>query len=158
MEKTPDYNLRNRLVQHIKGGEAFTTVGNLLQKIAFDQLGKIPEGLPYSFYQLFWHIRFAQLDILEYCLGEDYQTPKWPDDYWPQQQAPANKEDWKGLKSAYFNEREALCDIVRDTSNNLMEPLPQNPDHNLIRQIEIVIEHTAYHTGQLHMLYRLLNK
>ncbi|NBC25273.1 MAG: DinB family protein [Bacteroidetes bacterium] len=158
MDNHPDFELRNRLIKHIKGGQAFAPVGGLLQKISFGQLGTAPANLPYSFFQVFWHMRFAQLDILDYCKNDAYQLPNWPGDYWPAHREPKNSEEWTDLKKAFFNERDEFCNLISNTSNDLFEPLPQNPDHTLFRQAEILIMHTAYHTGQLHMLYRLLNR
>lgn len=157
MKNNSDYNLRISLTNHLKGGQAFATVGNLLQKVSYDHLGIIPAGLPYSFYQVFWHVRFAQLDILEYCTRDEYITPEWPEDYWPGRQAPEDREEWSSLKKSYFDERDNLCSLISNTSNDLFAPLPQHPEHNLFRQIQLVVEHTAYHTGQLHIIYRLLN-
>ena len=152
-----DNQLRNRLIDHIKGGQAYAPLDNVIDRLPFDKLGVVPENLPYSFYQLLWHIRFAQLDILEYCQSNSYKAPKWPDDYWPDQKAPANEHEWENLVGDYFNEREAFCRLLQDKSSDLMKPFPGNPEHNLFRQAQLIIEHTSYHTGQLYILFRLLN-
>jgi len=151
-----EIEIRNRLVQHLKGGHAYTPIDKLIEKVPYDQLGIVPDGLPYSFYQLFYHIRYGQHDILQYCINDDYQTPAWPDDYWPGQAAPASENEWQILVSKYFNEREALCDLVQDVDNDLLKPFTQNPNHNLFREILLVKEHSAYHIGQLFVIYRLL--
>ncbi len=64
---------RNRLVKHLKGGEAFMPLDDFIEKIPFEQLGQRPENLPYSFYEIFFHIRYAQKDILDFCKGETYK-------------------------------------------------------------------------------------
>ena len=156
MDSDQENELRNRLVQHLKGGNAFTPVDKLIEKMPFHQLGIVPEGLPYSFYQLFYHIWHAQHDILTYCLSDDYQAPEWPDDYWPGKTAPENEREWQQLVSRYFNDREALSDLIQDVSNDLLRAFLQNPNHNLFREVQLVIEHTAYHIGQLYVIYRLL--
>lgn len=152
-----DHQLRNRLINHIKGGQAFASLDNVINKLPFYKLGVVPDNLPYSFFQLFWHIRVAQVDILEYCRSSSYNSPNWPDDYWPEQNAPANEHEWKKLVDNYFNEREAFCELIQDKSNDLMKPLPGNPEHNLFRQAQLIIEHTSFHTGQLYILLRLLS-
>lgn len=158
MQSNRDLELRKRLVRHLKGGQAFATIDNILEQIPFEKTGIKPDGLPYSFYQQMYHIRVAQLDILDYCRNENYKTPDWPDDYWPDDSAPADKSDWDTLVQNYFDERDEFCDMIMDTGNALFEPFESNPDHNMLRQAELVIEHTAYHTGQLYVLYRLLNE
>ncbi|MEX2347277.1 MAG: DinB family protein [Balneolaceae bacterium] len=158
MQPQYDKKLRNQLVSHLKGGQAFTPVDNLIDKISFDKIGIIPDGLPYTFYQQFYHIWFTQADIINYCRNPDYQAPDWPDNYWPEQKAPEDEQQWRELISAYSDEREEFCKFIMDTSNNLFQPFSVNEDHNLFREIQLVIEHTSYHTGQLFVIYRLLSR
>jgi len=54
------------LIKHILGGNAFKKIEDILEEIPFDKIGEIPAGLPYSFWQVFEHIRIAQKDILEF--------------------------------------------------------------------------------------------
>lgn len=152
-----EQGLRNQLVRHIRGGQAFTPIDKIIEKMPFEQAGIVPEGLPYSFYQQFYHIRFTQFDILDYCRNRDYQTPAWPDDYWPEKTAPDNEREWQKLAKTYAEERDAFCNYILDASNNLFSSFVQNPEHNLFREAQLVIEHTSYHTGQLFVIYRLLN-
>jgi uncharacterized damage-inducible protein DinB len=57
----------------------------------------------------------------------------------------------------YFDEREEFCDLLLSDDTQLMAPFKSNESHNMLRQAELIIEHSAYHTGQLYILYRLLN-
>jgi len=149
--------IKEQLVKNIKGGQAFAPIDTVLENIAFEKIEIVPDGLPYSFYQLFYHIRFAQSDILEYCRDDGYETPNWPDDYWPEKTRPAIKEEWNRLMNTYFDEREEFCDLLLSDETQLMAPFKSNESHNILRQAELIIEHSAYHTGQLYILYRLLN-
>lgn len=150
-------NIKQQLNKHLTGGQAFSPIDTVLDKMPFEKIGIVPDGLPYSFYQLFAHIRIAQLDILEYCTLDDYSAGNWPDDYWPDDPAPESQSEWKNLKANYFSERNAFSDLILDPSSDLTKPFRTNPAHNLLRQTELIIEHTAYHTGQLYVVYRLLN-
>jgi hypothetical protein len=156
MKKENDLQIRNRLVKHLKGGEAFLPIDSILNKVTYEQLGIVPDGLPYSFYQQFYHIWMAQHDILEYCLNSDYRAPDWPEDYWPNEAGPADEDEWMGLVSSYVSEREKLINFIQDKNNDLLEPVSSNENHKLLREILIVIEHTSYHTGQLMIILRLL--
>lgn len=151
-------DIKHQLVKHLKGGHAFSPIETVLEKIRFEDLGIRPDGLPYSFYQQFAHIRIAQLDILEYCTKDDYEAPDWPDDYWPEEPEPESPKAWEKLKRDYFTERDAFCDLIHRPDTDLMKPLESNSDHNLLRQAGLIIEHTAYHTGQLYIIYRLINR
>lgn len=158
MNSDAGHELRSRVVQHLKGGQAFSPIEKVIEKVPFEQIGIAPVGLPYSFYQQFYHIRVSQYDILEYCRNKNYQALKWPDAYWPESPAPDNEAEWKDLMQQYFSEREDFCEMITDPANDLFEPFSANPDHNLLREAQLVIEHTSYHTGQLYILSRLLNE
>lgn len=156
MDRQEENAIRKQLVKQIQGGEAFTPVEELLKEISYEQLGILPEGLPYSFYQLFYHIRLAQYDILEFSRSPEYQSPDWPEGYWPTREAPASKQEWQELVSSYFRERKQLSEFIAEPANDLLKPFPHGSGQTLLREALLVIEHTAYHTGQLLVVLRLL--
>lgn len=148
--------LKEQLVRHLKGGEAFMPIEEILRKIPFSDLGKRPAELPYSFYEIFCHIRFTQKDILDYCTRTDYSAHNWPDDYWPKERAPENEAAWETVKKAYFAEREELVKLILSHEKKLSDIVPSGSEHTLLREILLVIEHTSYHSGQLLILLRHL--
>lgn len=148
--------IRERLSRHLQGGEAFTPVEELLTKIHFEKLGERPGDLPYSFYELFYHVWFTQKDILNYCLAKTYVTPRWPRDYWPKEPAPQSRREWEDLQARYFTDRQEISQLVLDSRRGLMDAVRANSDHSLLREILLIIEHTAYHTGQMLVLLRHL--
>lgn len=147
---------REQLIKHLEGGSAFKPMDEFLDEIPFKNLGKKPCNLPYSFYEIFFHICFAQKDILEYTISGDYQTRNWPEDYWPDQAQPRNEIEWENLKTEFFEDRSMLRNFILDLNNELDEPVPSSPEHSLFREIMLIIEHNAYHTGQLLLIQRLL--
>lgn len=157
MDPSAENNLRERLVNHIRGGEAFMPVEEVLKKIDFNSLSKKPAELPYSFYQQFYHLRYAQYDIIEFCKDPNYKASNWPDDYWTDKSAPDNEKEWQDLVAQYFAEREEFCQYLNDKNNDLFKPIPHGSGQTLLREALLIIEHTAYHTGQLVIILRLLN-
>lgn len=151
-----DQKLRQQLVNHLKGGNAFAPIEKVVEEVPFEKIGVVPNALPYSFYQQFYHIWYAQNDIIQYCRNDDYEAPDWPNDYWPENAAPIDEKEWRNLIQKYFNERDEFCKYLMDSSNDLFKPFPSNNDHNLLREAELIIEHTAYHTGQLYVIERLI--
>ncbi|WP_333474261.1 DinB family protein [Zunongwangia sp. HGR-M22] len=105
---------------------------------------------------MFYHITYTQKDILDYLILDDYNTPKWPEGYWDQKQAPESEQEWQQLKEQFFNERQQLSKYIQDDSNDLDAPVKNSEKHSLLRELLLVIEHNAYHTGQLILLLRLL--
>lgn len=148
--------MKKQLINHLNGGEAYMAIDEMLPKIKFKDIGNRPAGLPYSFYELFYHIRFTQLDILEYCRDKDYREHTWPADYWPSEQTPDKEEAWEDLKAKYFKEREQLANLILSKGIDLSDSVPSNKNHTYFREILLVIEHTSYHSGQLLILLRHL--
>lgn len=146
--------LKETLNGHLKGGKAFMPVEEMLKKMRFDKLGEVPEDLPYGFYELFYHMWFTQKDILKYCLQKDYSAPDWPTDYWPNKKSPESEDEWNRLKTAFFEDREALSKLL--VSAELTDAVPSNERHSIFREILLVIEHSAYHSGQLLFILRQL--
>ena len=150
--------IRERLAKHLSGGEAFMPVTEMLGKISFEDINTRPSNLPYSFYELFFHIVFTQKDIVKFTCSDDYTEPKWPEYYWPKEKVCKNKEDWKSLIAEYTTDRERLRNFLLDDSNSLTEAVKNGEgEQSLLREVLLVIEHSAYHTGQLMILLRLLN-
>ena len=145
-----------QLKNHLLGGEAFMPVEEMLKLIPFEQLGSRPNDLPYSFFEIFYHMWYTQKDILEYCMNPDYSAPKWPEDYWSKSKTPKDPEAWNDLKKAFFEDREKLGNLIASAENELSAPVPSNREHTLFREVMLVIEHSAYHAGQLLIILRLL--
>lgn len=150
-----DKQIREQLVKHLKGGEAYMTIDAMLDKVDFKDIHIVPQGLPYSFFQLFYHIRFAQKDILDFSRNPDYESHEWPKEYWPEAVGPESKKDWDNLIEAYFEEREQLIEMLLNSSRDLLKPFPHGTGQNLLREALLIIEHTSYHAGQLLIVLRL---
>lgn len=148
--------LRQTLIKHLDGGQAFMPIAEMLDKISFEKLHVRPHQLPYSFYELFYHIWFSQKDILEYCEKLDYKAASWPQDYWPSTRGPKDLEEWKRLKNDFLADREKLKVVITSGEYDLGDPVPSNKEHSFLREILLVIEHTSYHSGQLLILLRHL--
>ncbi len=156
MENQQDQALRDRLIAHIEGGEAFLNMEHLLERMPYERLSERPDGLPYSFYELFYHVFLAQRDLLEYSKDSRFESPSWPEGYWPSRTGPSSKDEWEELQDAFFKDRAAFKELLRDPQQGLQEPFLNGTGHTLFRQALLVIEHAAYHIGQLWIIMRRL--
>jgi hypothetical protein len=145
------------LIKHILGGNAFKKIEDILEEMPFEKIGLIPTGLPYSFWQVFDHIKIAQKDILEFSINPDYKAIKWPDDYWPRHPAPESEELWEKTKEDFFNDRVKLTSLLESRADQLLEPFTHGDGQNLFREALLVLEHNAYHIGQLMIIARLFS-
>ena len=157
MEQNSHRLIREQLMRQLQGGQAYLVIEDLLDEISFEDLGKRPAGLPYSFYEQFFHMRVAQFDILDYSQNLDYEKQDWPDDYWPVEQAPKDEAAWEELKESFFKERDEMMDVILDEHNGLTAPVVNHVTHTYLREAMLVLEHNAYHTGQLALIFRLLS-
>lgn len=150
--------IRERLSKHLEGGEAYMSVVEMLKKISFEDINTRPANLPYSFYELFFHVTFTQKDIVKFTCSDDYTEPKWPDYYWPKEKTCKNADEWETLKAEYTTDRERLNNFLLNEENKLNEAVKNGKDEQtLLREIILVIEHTSYHAGQMLIILRLLN-
>lgn len=119
-----------------------------------DQRGIRPEGLPYSGWELIEHIRLAQADLLRYSQNDDYVPDTWPDAYWPDAIAPPSRNAWHTSCETVVSDRETLLALLDESDP--FEPVPTHDTHTLLRSALIVLDHNAYHVGQLVAVRRLL--
>lgn len=156
---TEDKKIRELLVRHLEMGEAFMPLPEILNKISFEEINIRPQSLPYSFYELFYHIVYAQKDIVKFVCSDDYIEPKWPDYYWPKDKNCQNKEVWDNLRAEYFSDKKRLQNFLLETPDRLTSPVKNGKDNQtLLREVLLILEHSAYHTGQLLIVLRLLNR
>src|SRR5271154_2314039 len=86
--------LREQLVELIKGGSAHLDIKSALADFPAEKRGAKPNGAPYNAWQLLWHMNFALHDMLEFCTSSKYLAPKCPDDYWPKDEQPPTDNAW----------------------------------------------------------------
>ncbi|HEX7124054.1 MAG TPA: DinB family protein [Gemmatimonadaceae bacterium] len=118
--------------------------------------GTRPEGWPHSAWELLEHLRLVQCDILDFCRNANYVEPHWPDDYWPKSPAPPARDAWDRSVDQFVRDRAALQALVADPATDLFAPIPHGSGQTILREIILVVDHTAYHVGQLIMVRRAL--
>jgi len=153
MESTHDI-LISELVKLLEGGGAHATLDDALAGIPKDMMGVKPHGLPYSIWQLTEHIRIAQWDMLEFSKDASHQSPKWPDEYWPQESSPANDEAWEQCVQQISADRKAFIDLLK--SGDIYEKFAHGDGQSILREALQIADHNAYHTAEIIIIRRLL--
>jgi uncharacterized damage-inducible protein DinB len=151
-----DSDLRDHLARALGWGEAHMTFEESVAGLPPGLRGRTPKGLPYSPWQLLEHIRITQHDILDFCRNPKYEEISWPDDYWPKSAAPPSDGAWDASVRKVAEDRAALQALARDTSIDPAARIPHGTGQTYLREILLVIDHTAYHMGELIVARRLL--
>lgn len=142
----------------LNGGQAHATFEDAVKDFPEEHRGTIPEGLPYSAWQLVEHIRIAQRDILEFSAPPTggYQPKAWPEDYWPKSPKPSSTHAWEMSIAAIHKDCEAFEALLSKPGADLYKPFRWGEGQNLLREALLIADHAAYHVGELIMLRRLL--
>ena len=151
-----DSELRQHLATLLDGKGAHLTFEAVLDGWPTDARHVAPKGAPHTAWQLLEHMRFAQWDILKFCVNPRYAEPRFPDDYWPLATTVPDEAAWTASLSQFANDRDAMKQLVADPSTDLFRPLPHGTGQTILREALVVADHNAYHLGQLTLLRRLL--
>jgi hypothetical protein len=150
-------SLRKQLAQNLRAGNAHLSFEDAVAQFPEAHINARPENVEYSFWHLVEHLRLTQADILRYVTDPAYQEMAWPRDYWPARDAGASKAEWDASIQGFLEDREALAAMVEDEGNDLLMPAPSHAEHTLLREVLIIIDHNAYHVGELAILRQIAN-
>ena len=151
--------LRKELKALLDGGQAHATFDAAVKDFPAKLRGVVPEGLPYSGWQILEHLRLAQQDILEFSRNTDgaYKEKKWPEEYWPTAAEPASKEAWDHSIAQIREDRAAFEKLIASADDaELVAPFAWGTGETLLREALLVADHDAYHVGELVFVRRLL--
>ncbi|WP_295672757.1 DinB family protein [uncultured Mucilaginibacter sp.] len=140
------------LTKLLLGGSAHISLQDALKELKPELRGEKAGHMPYSIWQLVEHIRIAQWDMLQFSKDEEHKSPKWPDDYWPKQSAPANESLWAGAISQINSDLDEFIELMEHS--NLYEKLPHGDGQNILREALQIADHNAYHIGEIIALRR----
>lgn len=150
--------LRNQLARMLTIRQAHMDFEDAVADFPLDQINTKPPNCDYSFWHLLEHIRICQKDILDYIEADDYEWPNFPDDLWPDKTAETDIEGWQETIAHFHADRQRLVEIVNDPAFDLFAPLPNSKEyeHSILREINIIANHNAYHTGEFGILRQVM--
>jgi hypothetical protein len=118
--------------------------------------GAKPGSLPHSAWMLLEHLRLAQWDILEFSRNSKHESPKWPEGYWPEAEAPPSASAWDKSIQQFRKDRKAMQGLVANPKIDLCAAIPWGDGQTILREALLVADHTAYHIAQIVDVRRLL--
>ena len=152
-----DTALRTQLVNLLTKQQAHMNLDDALKNFPAKDYNTRPPNVEYTFWHLLEHLRICQWDILDYCRNPDYKSIEWPRDYWPAKDATTDAAGWQHTIDQFHADLAELVAIVLDSKTDLYAPIPHGYDgHNILREILVVADHNAYHTGEFGVLRQIV--
>ena len=147
--KNHDEELREHLIFLLGGGGAHAKFEDAVRDIPENMRGVKSNGLPHSAWMLLEHLRLAQWDILEFSRNPKHESPKWPEGYWPESEAPPTPNAWTKSIQQFRKDSKAMQELVASPKTNLYTRIPWGDGQTILREALLVADHNAYHIGQL---------
>ncbi|MFW6074987.1 MAG: DinB family protein [Chloroflexota bacterium] len=144
--------MRDLLINVLSGKGAHMTFEEAIADFPEDAINLRPQNVPYSFWHLLEHLRICQWDILEFVRDPNHVSPEFPTGLWPAPDADTDPEGWAQTIEQFRSDLEAMKAIAADESIDLQAELPHAPGYTYLRQILLVADHNAYHTGEFAIL------
>ncbi|MBX0289093.1 DinB family protein [Hymenobacter sp. HSC-4F20] len=157
MEPHTREGIVKELSELLTQGNAHVTLAEACANVPAHLLNEHVPDLPYTLWQLAEHIRIAQWDIVEFCLNPEHESPQWPEGYWPAPDAQGDETGWQQTLAHISQDQKRFLELLRDPAQDLLAPLPHGSGQTLLREALLIGDHTAYHTGQIILVRRLLN-
>jgi uncharacterized damage-inducible protein DinB len=151
----PTDPLRALLSSALAWQDAHATFEGAVTDFPVELRGKVAHGLPYSAWQLLEHLRITQHDILDFCVNPSYEEMHWPDDYWPKSKEPPSPNAWDESVASVQRDRAALGRLAEETAD-LFATIPWGTGQTYARELILVIDHNAYHVGEIIIVRRTL--
>ena len=146
--------LRNQLARMLTVRQAHMDFEDAVADFPPEHFNTRPPHCDYTFWHLLEHLRICQKDILDYIQSDPYTWPNFPDDLWPDKTLTTDLAGWQHTIAQFLADRQHLVVLIQNPAVDLFAPLPNSGEHqhNLLREINIVASHNAYHTGEFAIL------
>ncbi len=151
-----DKQLREHLIFLLDGGGAHAKFSDIVSDMPEKLRGVKPDGVPHSAWMLLEHLRIAQRDILEFSRNPKHESPKWPEGYWPEAEAPPNTAAWNKSIQQFRKDLKAVEELIENPKTDLYAKITWGDGQTILREVLLIADHNAYHLGQFVDVRRLL--
>jgi DinB superfamily len=146
--------LIEEFINLLQGGNAHVGLKDALKGLSASMRGVQTNHLPYSIWQIVEHIRIAQWDMLEFSKDGRHKSPKWPDDYWPEEAAPANDAAWRKSIKQIDSDQEEFINLLKKA--DIYKAIPHGSGQTILREALQIADHNAYHIAEIVVIRRLV--
>lgn len=148
--------LRSQLSALLRGGEAHVKAEAALANVSAQFRNVRPAADVHSVWEELEHLRIAQEDILRYTIDASWESPKWPDGYWPARGDNVTDEMWKASVAGFLADLEEVITLVQDEKVDLTAKISHGKGQTYLREVLLIADHNAYHLGQIVQARKLL--
>jgi hypothetical protein len=144
-----DKHLRDHILYLLKGGGAHVSFDDAIGGWPVQLAGVKVANFPHTAWMLLEHMRLAQWDILEFTRNSRYVSRKWPEEYWPTSEAPANEKAWQASMTEFKKDLQTMERLVANPRVDLYARIPWGDGQTILREALLAADHNAYHLGQI---------
>ena len=145
-----DQNLRKNLVELLQGGSAHIQFSEAIANVNPELRNFRPEPRMKSIFEHLEHMRIAQEDIIRYTIEEGWESPAFPDGYWPDVEGQEiNDATWDSTIHRFKNDLVRAIDLTNDQTIDLTEEIPHGGGRTYLREILLIADHNSYHIGKI---------
>jgi hypothetical protein len=141
--------LRDHLAKSLRGGQAFVSYEKALAGIRPELRSVRPDEALHSIYEELYHMTVAQEDLLYYALMDVWDSPEWPEGFWPEPGQVATDDEWDRVVEKFFDDMDKAVELVMDPEIDPLSLVPGSTAYTYLREIMVIIEHNAYHLGKI---------
>ncbi len=152
-----DQALRDQIVTLLRGRVAHMDLRQVVAAFPEEAMNTAPPHSTATAWHTLEHIRIALHDILQFTIDPEYESPAWPDNYWPAPEARTDPAGWERTLKSIEDDLTAMIELVQDPKNDLLAPLAHAEDYTILREALLVVDHNAYHLGELSTLRAVLD-
>ena len=142
-------DLKIHIVNSLRGGQAFVPIEKAIENVNPKIRNKRPNDHLHSIWEELEHLRIAQEDIYKYMIDPNWESPKWPDNYWADPSTDVTDKIWGKTHSELLKDLNAVIKLVENPDVDLLKVIPHTKSHTYLRECLVLIEHNAYHTGKI---------
>jgi hypothetical protein len=147
---------RKNLVELLRGGHAHITADKATLSVPRKYRTLRPSGTPNSAWELLEHMRRAQEDIIRYTMDAGWESPPFPEGYWPKNPPNIPDKEWNGCISKFLADLAEVVALAKNQEIDLTSRLPHGGERTYLRQILLVADHNSYHLGQYILVKKAL--
>ena len=141
--------LKANLIKSLQGGQAFVPYKKGLDNIKPELWNVRPNNEIHSIYEELEHMRRAQEDLFNYMLDSDWESPNWPEGFWPEPEKKLSEQEWDKSFNGFFDTLKKTVELVEDNNIDILSLVPGALEYTYLREIMIIIEHNSYHYGKI---------